>query len=186
MTIGYWRGMRITDVLAVMPVDDYESSVGFYERLFDREADNVPMPSCHDPSTVRAEGQFTVTSFSPAPITPSVAITTGVAVGVATMEKVFTGDVDGRSATLFTSAFDPAAGAGTYVAMESFEGSLSGASGTFNFAHSATTTGADRTSTFFVIVPGSGTGGLVGITGSGELAIDPDGAHRIAFDYELA
>ena len=40
--------MRITDVLSVMPVADYEASVGWYERLFGRLADNVPMPSCHE------------------------------------------------------------------------------------------------------------------------------------------
>ncbi|MBJ6998877.1 DUF3224 domain-containing protein [Streptomyces griseofuscus] len=49
------------------------------------------------------------------------------------------------SATLFTAAFDQTTGIGTYVAMESFEGSLCGRPGSFNFAHSATTSGSDRT-----------------------------------------
>ena len=81
------------------------------------------------------------------------------------MEKTYTGDVVGRSATLFTSAFDAAAGIGTYVAMESFEGSLDGAPGTFNFVHSATTGGTDRSAEHFAIVPSSGTGDLAGIRG---------------------
>ncbi|MGG2465044.1 DUF3224 domain-containing protein [Streptomyces sp. RGM 3693] len=34
-------------------------------------------------------------------------------------------------------------------------------------------------------VPGSGTGELVGITGVGGIAVDPDGTHRIWFDYDL-
>ncbi|WP_324615422.1 DUF3224 domain-containing protein [Streptomyces sp. NRRL S-920] len=38
---------------------------------------------------------------------------------------------------------------------------------------------------FVVIVPGSGTGELAGITGTGGIAIDPDGTHRIWFDYDL-
>lgn len=101
------------------------------------------------------------------------------------MEKLFDGEVVGRSATLFTSAFDQATGVGTYLAMESFEGSLAGRSGAFNFAHSATTAGTDRTAEFFTIVPSSGTGDLAGISGAGGLTVDPDGTHRIWFDYEI-
>ena len=40
------------------------------------------------------------------------------------MEKHFEGEIAGRSATLFTAAFDQASGVGTYVAMESFEGKV--------------------------------------------------------------
>jgi hypothetical protein len=134
---------------------------------------------------MRAEGTFSVVSFVPAGVAPSIEVTTGVDVGVSTMEKRFEGDVEGRSATLFTSAFDASAGVGTYVAMESFEGSLDGRTGTFNFAHAATTTGSDRTDAFFVIVPGSGTGELTGIRGRGDLVVDAEGTHRIWFEYEL-
>lgn len=133
---------------------------------------------------MRATGTFTVADFTPAPV-PSPAIETAVPVGVATMAKQYEGDVAGRSATMFTAAFDQAAGIGTYVAMESFEGTLSGRAGAFNFAHSSTTLGESRESEFFVIVPTSGTGELAGITGTGGLAIDEDGTHRIWFDYEL-
>jgi predicted enzyme related to lactoylglutathione lyase len=45
---GYRRDMRITDVLTVMPVADHAATVGWYERLLGRAADNVPMPSCHE------------------------------------------------------------------------------------------------------------------------------------------
>lgn len=101
------------------------------------------------------------------------------------MEKHYLGDVVGQSATLFTAAFDQVSGIGTYVAMESFEGSLRDRFGAFNFAHSATTSGSDRTAEFFVIVPSSGIGELTGISGAGGMAIDADGTHRIWFDYEL-
>jgi len=69
--------------------------------------------------------------------------------------------------------------------MESFTGSVAGLEGSFNFAHSATTHGTDRAAEFFVIVPSSGTGKLTGITGTGGIAIDTDGTHRIWLDYEL-
>ena len=133
---------------------------------------------------MRATGTFKVAAFTPAPV-PSPAIATALPVGVATMEKSFEGDIAGRSATLFTAAFDQNTGAGTYVAMESFEGELNGAAGAFNFAHSATTLGTDREAEFLVIVPTSGTGALTGITGTGGLAVDGDGTHRIWFDYEI-
>ncbi|ADD41793.1 DUF3224 domain-containing protein [Stackebrandtia nassauensis] len=131
---------------------------------------------------MRASGTFIVADFTPSPV-PSPTIETATPVGLATMGKQFEGEVTGRATTLFTAAFDQSTGTGTYVAMESFEGSLHDRSGTFNFAHSATTTGEDRQHELFVIVPGSGTGDLAGITGSGGIAVDPDGTHRIWFDY---
>jgi hypothetical protein len=134
---------------------------------------------------VKATGTFTVTAFTPTTVVPDPAVRTGLPVGVSTMGKSYEGDVAGRSATLFTAAYDQATGVGTYVAMESFEGSLNGRPGAFNFAHSATTTGADRGREFFVIVPTSGTGELKGISGAGGMAIDADGTHRIWFEYEL-
>lgn len=134
---------------------------------------------------MRAEGTFTVASFTPAAIDSPSPVTTALPVGVAVIEKRFSGAVEGRSSTIFTSAFDQATGVGTYVAMESFDGSLDGAAGTFVFVHAASTTGTDRTNTWFLIVPSSGTGALAGIRGTGELVIDADGTHRMAFDYEL-
>ncbi|WP_354644144.1 DUF3224 domain-containing protein [Kitasatospora camelliae] len=135
---------------------------------------------------MRADGTFTVKSFVPTELVPDPAIETGLPVGVAKLEKQFDGEVTGRSATLFTAAFDQATGVGTYLAMESFDGALNGRSGAFNFVHSATTTGSDRTAEFFHIVPASGTGELAGITGGGSLTVDADGTHRISFAYELA
>jgi hypothetical protein len=134
---------------------------------------------------MRAAGTFAVKAFNPTDVVPDPAVATGVPVGVATMEKQFDGEITGRSATVFTAAFDQATGVGTYLAMESFEGSVGGREGAFNFAHSATTTGTDRAAEFFTIVPSSGTGALAGITGTGGLAVDEDGTHRIWFDYEL-
>ncbi|WP_327433950.1 DUF3224 domain-containing protein [Streptomyces sp. NBC_01236] len=134
---------------------------------------------------MRAAGTFSVKAFVPTELGPDPAVPTGLPVGVARMEKHYEGEVVGRSATLFTAAFDQTTGVGTYVAMESFEGSLHGRGGSFNFAHSATTSGSDRTAEFFTIVPSSGTGELAGISGAGGMAIDADGTHRIWFDYDL-
>ncbi|MET9464060.1 DUF3224 domain-containing protein [Streptomyces sp. NPDC006544] len=132
---------------------------------------------------MRASGTFEVAGFTPAPVRGT-EIGTALPVGVATMDKTYEGEVAGRSATLFTAAFDQSTGVGTYVAMESFEGTLHGRAGAFNFAHGATTLGGGREREFFTIVPGSGTGALAGITGAGGLTVDADGTHRIWFDYE--
>jgi hypothetical protein len=135
---------------------------------------------------MRAEGTFTVASFLPASLTPPpAAIEVRLPVGIAVMEKVYEGEVSGRSATVFTSAFDMGTGVGTYVALETFEGRLGERSGGFVYVHSATTTGSARSNEMFLIVPSSGVGELAGISGAGGMDMDPDNTHRIWFDYEL-
>ncbi|MGV4982428.1 DUF3224 domain-containing protein [Streptomyces sp. NPDC001709] len=135
---------------------------------------------------MKASGTFKVEEFTPAEVRlPEPVVETAVPVGVATMRKRYEGEVAGVSQTLFTAAYDQSSGTGTYVAMESFEGTLGELSGTFNFAHSATALGEGREAEFFVIVPGSGTGALTGIRGAGGLRIDADGTHRISFEYEV-
>ena len=129
-----------------------------------------------------AHGTFSVTAFEPADVAP--AICAGLPVGVATIDKTFEGDVIGSSVAVFTSAFDQATGIGTYVALESFEGTLGEVHGSFSFVHVASTSGDDTSNETFFIVPSSGTGDLAGITGNGMLAVVGD-VHTIMFDYEL-
>lgn len=121
---------------------------------------------------------FEVTDYAPA-------ITTALATGHLRMVKSYAGDLAGRSITQFTSAYDQATGVGTYVAMESFEGTVDGRHGTFNFVHAASTSGTDRADEYGLIVPGSATGELAGMTGTVGLAVDADGTHRIELDHSL-
>jgi len=128
---------------------------------------------------------FTVETFEPSGLAAP-EVTTGTPVGVARMVKQFRGGLEGHAETLFTSAFDQARGIGTYVAMESFSGTLDGRPGTLNIAHTATTDGGpERLHETVVIVPASGTGELAGITGTGRMHIDADGTHHLDLDYEL-
>jgi len=129
-----------------------------------------------------ASGAFSVTEFTPTDYSSDVE--TALPIGHSHMVKTFSGAVEGRSLTQFSFAFSPESGAGTYVAMEAFEGTVDGRRGTFNFAHSATTSGSDRTDEFFLIVPNSGTGELAGIRGRGAIVVDDDG-ERMVFDYTL-
>ncbi len=113
------------------------------------------------------------------------AIEVGLPAGMSTMVKTYAGPVHGRSLTLFTAAFDQTNGAGTYVAMELFEGKVEGRSGTFAFLHSASTQGpGDRSEEFGRIVPNSGTGELASIKGTVRLVIDGR-SERMIFDYSL-
>ena len=132
----------------------------------------------------RSEGTFEVLGFTPAAVEPAVEVTTAMQLGVATMEKRFTGEVDGTSATWFTAGQAPG-GSGTYVALEAFAGTLDTLAGTFVFVHAASTHGEDRYGEFFTIASGSGTGDLEGIAGTGGLGVDDDGTHRIWFDWDL-
>ncbi|WP_323095968.1 DUF3224 domain-containing protein [Intrasporangium sp. YIM S08009] len=126
---------------------------------------------------------FTTSDFDVTDFVPD--ITTALPTGHLRMRKTYSGDVAGRSVTQFTSAFDQGSGVGTYVAMESFEGAVGRRRGAFNFVHAASTSGSDRSHEYGLIVPGSGTGALVGIEGTVHLRIDEDGTHRMDFEHNL-
>ncbi|MDT0157585.1 DUF3224 domain-containing protein [Microbacterium sp. ARD32] len=134
---------------------------------------------------MHASGTFTVKGFTPLEPPLSTGPETATAVSVAKLEKHFAGEICGHSTTVFTYALAPASDSGGYVAMESFEGSLHGRSGTFNFTHSATTAGADRNDESLTIIPSSGTGELAGISGGGAIRVDSDGIHHLRLDYRL-
>ena len=128
---------------------------------------------------------FLPTDFAPTDWRPDV--TTALPTGHAHMRKTYDGGLQGRSVTQFTSAFDMQTGVGTYVAMESVEGTLDGRSGAFNLVHSATTDGVspERLHEMVLIVPGSGTDELAGLSGTGAMRITEDGTHHLDLDYEL-
>ena len=138
---------------------------------------------------MRAAATFTVSDWTPLDLPSTVGglgvPETAAPAGIAAMVKTFAGDLAGRSVTWFVGGLNAASGAGTYVAVESFEGTLAGRSGTFGFVHAASTHGSDRYDEYFTVVPGSGTGGLDGISGSGSLSIDEDGTHRVELEYAL-
>lgn len=91
--------------------------------------------------------------------------------------KTFTGDFTGTS-VLEAIMLGLDGGARAYVGLERFEGSLGGRSGTFVVMHACTNQGSDFTKNW-TIVPGSGTGDLAGLHGSGD--ITP--AHEFVLTY---
>jgi hypothetical protein len=73
---------------------------------------------------MHADATFEVTEFTPSDyVSP---VTTGAPVGHAHMVKQFAGELEGRSTTQFSYAYDAATEVGTYVAMEAFEAHSAG------------------------------------------------------------
>ena len=105
----------------------------------------------------------------------------------ATVRKQFEGDLvaesEARLLMCQADTADIAAGAG-YVASEVVRGALRGRNGSFVMQHwGLSADGRERTGGH--IVPGSGTGALVGLTGSVEISVDAEGAHTLTIDYDL-
>ena len=78
---------------------------------------------------------------------------------------------------------DYSKGAAGYVAMELVTGTLAGKHGSFALQHSATMDASGPKMTV-IVVPGSGTGEFMGITGTFTIHID-GGKHSYDFDYTL-
>lgn len=132
---------------------------------------------------MRVVGEFRVATTAPVAWEPE--ITVGLPTGHMHMVKEYTGAVQGRSITQFSYVYEQGRG-GTYVATETFEGSVAGRSGGLAWVHSATDHGdGRRVEEFFLVVPGSGTGHLAGIGGGGAIEIDDDGVHRVVLDVTL-
>ncbi len=97
-------------------------------------------------------------------------------------DKVWTGDIKGVSRGVMLSAGDPASGTAGYVALEVFEGVIDGRRGTVAFQQSGTMDHGNQ-GVRYLVVPGSGTGELVGAIGVLKLTIDPDsGAHSVLLE----
>lgn len=126
--------------------------------------------------TSHARGTFTVEvlPLSPAP-----------AEGLTrySINKTIHGDLEATTQGEMFSGGDPKQGVAGYVAIEVVTGTLQGKHGSFALQHLATmdSNGAKMT---VVVVPGSGTGELKGISGTFTIKI-ADGVHSYELDYRL-
>lgn len=124
----------------------------------------------------RATGHFDVT------ITPQ-ATADDAPVARMLLHKQFFGGLDAVAAGEMIAASEALTGAAAYVAIDRVTGTLDGRSGTFILAHRGTMTSAGQQLSI-IVVPGSGTGQLTGL--SGELAIDiVEKKHYYTLDYSL-
>jgi hypothetical protein len=107
-----------------------------------------------------------------------------LSVGRMLIDKHYTGELRGSGQGEMLSAGNPAAGAAGYVAIEHITGTLHGRSGSFALQHSgAMHDGHSELS--IAIVPGSGTGELLGIAGTCKLDF-ADGQHAYELAYTLS
>ena len=126
-----------------------------------------------------ARGSFSVDMK---PLAEPVA-TDGVSLGRNSLHKRFEGDLIAVSNGEMLTALTPIAGSAGYVAIERVIGSLQGRNGSFVFQHAGTMDrGAQQLA--ITVVPGSGTGALVGLTGTFRLSL-ADGKHLYEFEYAL-
>jgi hypothetical protein len=103
--------------------------------------------------------------------------------GRMTIDKQFHGDLEATSKGQMLTAMTDIKGSAGYVAIERVTGTLHGRSGTFVLQHSGTMTrGTPQLSV--TVVPDSGTGQLVGLTGKMTIHV-ADGKHSYDFDYTL-
>jgi hypothetical protein len=103
--------------------------------------------------------------------------------GRMTIDKQFRGDLEATSKGQMLSAMTDVKGSAGYVAMERVTGTLGGRSGSFVLQHSASMTrGVPQLSV--TVVPDSGTGQLVGLTGKMDIIINA-GKHSYDFEYTL-
>jgi hypothetical protein len=101
-----------------------------------------------------------------------------------TIDKQFHGDLEATSKGQMLAISSEVKGSAGYVAMERVTGTLQGRTGTFALQHSGTMTrGVPQL--LITVVPDSGTGQLVGLTGKMTINI-VDGKHSYVFEYTLA
>ena len=107
----------------------------------------------------------------------------GAVLSRASLTKTFEGDFRGTSTAELLLA--EAQGARAYVGMERLDGTVDGAAGTFVVMHSATHVMDGKEHISVTVVPGSGTAGFQGISGSIDISVDEDGGHSYTLSYEL-
>lgn len=98
--------------------------------------------------------------------------------------KTFYGDIEGTGEGLMLSCGDPGVGEAGYVAMETVNGRLGVRQGSFALLQLGMMHGGSQT-LHYEVVPGSGHGGLEGISGTFHLTVEDDGTHRYELEYEI-
>ena len=108
----------------------------------------------------------------------------GESIGRMLLDKRFHGSLDATSRGQMLAMKAAVEGSAGYVAMEVVTGKLDGRQGGFVLQHSGTMNRGTKMLTL-TVVPDSGTGELVGLSGS--MAIDiAEGKHTYRFEYSLA
>ncbi len=134
----------------------------------------------------RAIASFEVTGWDQTPYGDG---SEGPSLSRGTVKKTFSGDLEGESTAELlmcqVDTSDLSAGAG-YVASERVTGSLGDRTGSFVMQHWGLSGGGAAERTGGHVVPGSGTGDLVGLTGTVEIEMHAGGGHTLTLHYDMA
>ncbi len=104
----------------------------------------------------------------------------------ANVKYSYSGEISGESVVRYLMCYVEEGEHGSFVALEHFTGSIGGKQGTFTFQHTGTFE-KDGVKATLVIVPGSGTGELAGLRGTG--SVDLTGhqeRYPLHLDYAFA
>jgi hypothetical protein len=104
-------------------------------------------------------------------------------IGRMSIDKQFHGALEAGSKGQMLAAMTAVKGSAGYVAMERVSGTLDGRSGTFVLQHTGTMARGEQQLSV-TVVPDSGTGQLVGLTGKMAIII-ADGKHSYDFEYAI-
>jgi hypothetical protein len=107
----------------------------------------------------------------------------GSTLGRMSIDKQSHGDLEPTSKGEMLSAMTDVKGSAGYMAIERISGKLHGRSGNFVLQHTGTITGGEYQLSI-TVVPGSGSGQVVGLAGKMKINI-VDGKHFYEFDYTL-
>jgi hypothetical protein len=129
--------------------------------------------------TQTATGEFTV-KLQPLAVE---GLPEGAGIGRMSIDKTITGDLVATTAGQMLSAMTEVQGSAGYVAIERVDGVLHGRRGTFVLQHTGTMN-RGVPSLSVTVVPDSGTGDLVGLSGQFDILI-AGGKHSYAFTYTL-
>jgi hypothetical protein len=99
------------------------------------------------------------------------------------IDKQIHGDLEATSKGLMLATGGPKQGAGGYVALERVTGTLGGRTGSFTLQHNATMQNG-KGDLNIIVVPGSGTEQLAGLSGKFNIEIK-DGKHYYDLEYSL-
>ena len=107
----------------------------------------------------------------------------GVSLGRMSIDKTFEGALTANSKGEMLTAMTPTQGSAGYVAIEQVSGTLEGKSGSFVLQHFGIMDG-EYSRLELDVVPKSGTGELLGISGNMEI-LNEEGQHSYMFEYEI-
>jgi hypothetical protein len=129
---------------------------------------------------MEASGEFTVTSWQEDAYDEPAE---GGKLTRAQIGQDWTGDLAGTATITSLMAYAPDGGTARFVGLQRMSGTLGGREGTFVLESSGDFDGEVARASLRVL-PGSGTGGLAGLTGEGsyEAPLGPSGTYRLTYD----